>query len=58
VEFLKSDLVPMFVHLAEGRIVPGLIVHHAFLGCGGRVPQVGPGPVVFEPCSGTNRSGT
>jgi hypothetical protein len=42
----------MFVHLAQGRIVQGLNVPHAFSGCGGGVPQVGPGPDVREPCSG------
>ena len=52
VEYLKSDLVPMFVNLTQGRIVQGLDVPHAFSGCGGGVPQVGPGPDVREPCSG------
>jgi hypothetical protein len=52
VEYLKSDLVPMFLNLAKGQIVQGLIVPRAFSGCGGGVPQVGPGPDVREPCSG------
>jgi hypothetical protein len=53
----SRTLVPMFASLAEGRIVQGLIVPHSFSGCGGGVPQVGPGPDVCEPYSGTNRSG-
>jgi len=36
----------------ETQAVQGLNVSHAFSGCGGGVPQVGPGPDVREPCSG------
>jgi hypothetical protein len=48
----------MLNEIFPGQVVQGLNVPHAFLGCGGGVPQVGPDPDVCAPCPGTNRSGT